>query len=68
MQKLLHGESGKENRPLEELPKHMPYYNQPEKVIWNVRILLRMFSEKCMAFGILEAQEAKTLVTITEFR
>ena len=26
LQKLLHGESGKENRPLEELPEHMVWY------------------------------------------
>lgn len=26
LNKLLHGESGNENRPLEELPEHMPYY------------------------------------------
>lgn len=26
LNKLLHGESGKENRPLEELPEHMPFY------------------------------------------
>ena len=26
LDKLLHGESGKENRPLEKLPEHMPYY------------------------------------------
>lgn len=26
LNKLLHGESGNENRPLEELPEHMPFY------------------------------------------
>ena len=28
LNKLLHGESGNENRPLEELPEHMPYYRK----------------------------------------